>query len=239
MMGAMINSQRIRNRLGLAMPALVEAFAKVKRSEGFGASYKDYLVLQHGIIRASVPLMEEALACSRRMAEDPLSPYLQRYLERHIPEEQHHDDWVLGDLEVLGVDRRDVLAWRPPPAVAAMVGTQYYWIRHYHPVALLGYIAILEGYPPTLEGLEELVALSGLPRGAFRTLEKHIRIDPVHCHDLNVLFDEAPLTEEHISTICLAGMTTVRFAAEVYGSLIADDVADEDDNSRAHAGHEA
>lgn len=233
-MEGVLNSQRIRNRLGLAMPALVEAFGRVKRSERFSALYKDYLVLQHGIIRASVPLMEEALKCSRSMADDPLSPHLQQYLERHIPEEQHHDDWVLGDLEVLGVDRREVLARRPSPAVAAMVGTQYYWIRHYHPVALLGYIAILEGYPPTLEGLEELVALSGLPRSAFRTLEKHIRIDPFHCHDLNALFDEAPLTEEHISTICVAGMTTVRFASEVYGSL----VPDADDKPHPHVGRE-
>nr|QEO74358.1 hypothetical protein [uncultured bacterium] len=234
-MGAIINSQRIRSRLGLAMPALVEAFGRVKRSERFSELYKDYLVLQHGIIRASVPLMEEALKCSREMADDPLSPYLQQYLERHIPEEHNHDDWVLGDLEVLGVDRREVLARRPPPAVAAMVGTQYYWIRHFHPVALLGYIAILEGYPPTLEGLEELVALSGLPRDAFRTLEKHIRIDPFHCQDLNALFDRAPLTEEHISTICVSGMTAVRFASEVYGSLVPE-AADE---TRPRVGQEA
>jgi hypothetical protein len=231
--GAVSNSQRIRNRLSLAMPALANAFARVKRSRRFGALYKDYLVLQHGIIRASVPLMEEALACSRAMPDDPLSPYLQRYFERHIPEERHHDDWVLDDLEVLGLGRREVLARRPTPAVAAMVGTQYYWMRHYHPVALLGYIAILEGYPPTLEGLQELVTLSGLPRGAFRTLEKHIRIDPQHCRDLDALFDEAPLTDEDISTICLAGMTTVRFASEVYASLV------ECEADGAHAGREA
>lgn len=204
------------------MPALIEAFAELKQSARFGALYKDYLVLQHGIIRASVPLMEEALMNAQNLDDDPLSPYLQRYLEQHIPEERHHDDWVLEDLEVLGVDRREVLARQPPPAVAAMVGSQYYWIRHYHPVALLGYIAVLEGYPPTIEGLQELVKLSGLPCSAFRTLEKHIRIDPVHCRDLNALFDEAPLTADHISTICLAGMTTVRFAAEAYRYLIPD-----------------
>jgi len=156
------------------MPALIEAFAELKQSARFGALYKDYLVLQHGIIRASVPLMEEALMNAQNLDDDPLSPYFQRYLEQHIPEERHHDDWVLEDLEVLGVDRREVLARQPPPAVAAMVGSQYYWIRHYHPVALLGYIAVLEGYPPTIEGLQELVKLSGLPCSAFRTLEKHI-----------------------------------------------------------------
>ena len=32
---------------------------------------------------------------------------------------------------------------------AALVGAQYYWIRHVHPVALLGYVMLLEGYPPS------------------------------------------------------------------------------------------
>ena len=37
----------------------------------------------------------------------------------------------------------------PPPSVAGLVGSQYYWILHHHPVAFLGYVALMEGYPPT------------------------------------------------------------------------------------------
>ena len=29
----------------------------------------------------------------------------------------------------------------PSPAVAALVGSQYYWLLHHHPVALLGFVA--------------------------------------------------------------------------------------------------
>src|SRR2546429_520773 len=45
---------------------------------------------------------------------------------------------------------------RRPPAdsTARAVGAQYYWIRHHHPVALLGYVAVLEGRPPSVEFLD-------------------------------------------------------------------------------------
>ena len=56
---------------------------------------------------------------------------------------------------------------RPPaPAVAALVGAQYYWVLHHHPVALLGYIGLLEGYPPGRPryGSNELRARTGVIR---------------------------------------------------------------------------
>lgn len=75
---------------------------------------------------------------------------LATYLERHVDEERQHDDWLLEDLAELGVAREDVWGRIPSPNIAALVGSQYYWMRHYHPVALLGYIAVLEGRPPSV-----------------------------------------------------------------------------------------
>ena len=54
---------------------------------------------------------------------------------------------------------------RPPsPTVAALVGAQYYWIEHVHPVGLLGYVLLLEGWPPTPETVEELRRRTGTRR---------------------------------------------------------------------------
>jgi hypothetical protein len=66
------------------------------------------------------------------------------YLERHIEEERHHDEWTLDDLAAVGIEPAQTLAIRPTANVAALVGAQYYWILHHHPVALLGYMATLE-----------------------------------------------------------------------------------------------
>ena len=60
---------------------------------------------------------------------------------------------------------------RPAPDThgrVGVVGAQYYWILHYHPVALLGWIGLLEGYPPAPEMLDELMARTGL-RGRRRS----------------------------------------------------------------------
>ena len=77
---------------------------------------------------------------------------------------------------MLGRPRSDVLARPPSPTVAALVGSQYYWIFHFHPVALLGYIAVLEGYPPSMAMIDQLEAGTGYPREAFRTMIAHAEL---------------------------------------------------------------
>jgi len=105
-----------------------------------------------------VPLTDAALGRSRQLVgTDPLAAALASYLEEHVDEELGHDETLLDDLELLGVARDRVLAQMPSPAVAALVGSQYYWIIHYHPVAFLGFVAVMEGHPPTPELIETLI----------------------------------------------------------------------------------
>ena len=88
--------------------------------------WPEYLVLQHQIIRATVPLTEAALARARELDDgDPLAAPLAHYLEEHVDEELGHDETLLGDLELLGIDRTTVLGRMPPPTVAGLVGSQY------------------------------------------------------------------------------------------------------------------
>jgi len=60
------------------------------------------------------------------------------YLDRHILEETGHDEWILDDAEVLGIDRKLLLERIPKQTAAQIVGSQYYWMYHYHPVSMLG-----------------------------------------------------------------------------------------------------
>ncbi len=169
--------------------------------------YPEFLFVSHCIIRASVPLMEAAGDQARiRASEDPVAAALAPYFESHAPEELHHDEWLLDDLEVIGGDRSAFLARPPSPTLAALVGSQYYWIFHHHPVALLGYIAAFEGYPPSVELIEELMARTGFERDAFRTLLKHAELDPGHAAELDELLDRLPLTDEHRAVMGLSAM---------------------------------
>ena len=203
-----VNSARVRARIALATPALAAPYARLHESPHLASLYPDYLVFLHTVIRASVPLMVDAAERLSSMPGDPLTATLRSYFDRHIPEEEGHDEWLLQDLQVLGRSREDVLATVPSVHVAEGVGAQYYWIRHHHPVALLGYIAVLEGQPPTIARVRDWMVRTGLPEAAFTTLDRHAIADPQHNDELNALLDSLPLSESHLKCICLSGMAT-------------------------------
>jgi Iron-containing redox enzyme len=183
--------------------------------------WPEYLILQHQIIRATVPLTEAALTRAREFrGNDPLAARLASYLEEHVDEELGHDVTLLGDLELLGVDRATVLARMPPPAVAGLGGSQYYWIHHYHPVSFLGYVALMEGYPPTLELIDELVERSGHPRAAFRTYVEHAELDPGHRDHLDRTIDSLPLDASHEVAIGISAIATAALAASSLEELL-------------------
>jgi hypothetical protein len=178
--------------------------------------------LQHEIIRATVPLTEAALARSRELAAaDQLGAPLATYLEEHVEEELDHDETLLDDLDVLGVDRATVVERMPSPVVAALVGSQYYWILHYHPVAFLGYVALMEGYPPTTELIETLITRTGFPREAFRTYVQHAELDPGHRDRLDRTIDSLPLDARHESALGVSAITTAALATRTLEELLA------------------
>jgi len=129
-----------------------------------------------------------------------------------LDEELHHDETLLGDLEVLGIDRGVVAERMPSPAVASLVGSQYYWLRHYHPLTFLGYVAVMEGYPPTPELIETLVERTGYPRTAFQTFAEHAELDPGHRDHLDRFVDSLTLTPAQEAVLAISAMTTAEFA---------------------------
>lgn len=183
--------------------------------------WPEYLVLQHQIIRATVPLTEAALERTRELPEsDALRAPLAAYLEEHVDEELHHDDGLLDDLESLGLPRAEVLARMPPTQVATLVGSQYYWIQHHHPVAFLGYVALMEGYPPTPELIETLAERTGYPPEAFRTFDQHAELDPGHKDHLDRTLDDLPLNEEQEAMIATSASTTAVLAAQAISEIL-------------------
>jgi len=202
--------ERLRQTIAFVLPRLVGAGERLIEHPGVRDLYPEYLFTSHCVIRASVPLMEAGRARAEELAaDDPVAAAIAPYLEEHIPEELDHDEWLLDDLEVLGRDREAVLARPPSPTVAALVGAQYYWIHHYHPVGLLGYIAVFEGYPPSPEMIDRLVERTGYSRDAFRTIIGHAELDPGHRDELDRLLDTLPLTREQATVMRLSALYSV------------------------------
>ena len=184
------------------------------------ALWPEFLIAQHQIIRATVPLTETALTRTRDL-DEPLAAELTTYLTEHVDEERGHDDELLGDLELLGLDREAVLRRVPSPTIAALVGAQYYWIHHHHPVAFLGFVAFMEGYPPSPELTEVLVERTGFPRESFRTVATHGELDPGHRDHLDETLDSLPLTPEHEAVMAISAAATATLATRAVEEVLA------------------
>ncbi len=220
-MNQLSHSRRLRDKIRLMrgeMDAVAETLWTHPRLREI---YPEFLFRNHSVIRSSVPLMKTAAdECEKLVGRDPVAEGMLDYFRHHIPEETGHDDWVLDDLELLGFRREEVLKRIPPPSAAALAGAQYYWIRHVHPVALLGFIAVLEGTPPDVAFFESTADRIGVPRKAFSNLLLHGKLDPHHRDDLNDALDALPLTDEHHALMGISAFQTISLLTRVASEAV-------------------
>lgn len=214
-------SAALRVKLGLVAPALHAATAALWRPSGLRSRYVEYLYAMHALIRASVPLMEQAARRCARAPGDPVAGPLGRYLEAHSEEERGHDAWLLEDLVAAGGDPRAALSRVPSPVVADLAGAQYYWIEHHHPAALLGYIRVLEDNAPAPWLADRLAAGTGLPAAAFRTVREHAELDSGHIADLDALLDTLPLTAAQQVAVSVSALRTSDGVTRLFSQLAA------------------
>ena len=208
--GATRSSSVLRRKIALARPALVAAQRRLDQHPEPAAAWLAFLGVLYGSIRASVPLLETARDRARDLSPtDPLAAGLVDYLRRHADEERGHDEWLLQDLQSVGVASTELLSRPPSGAVAALVGAQYYWVLHYHPVSILGYLMVIEGNPPDRRGLQDFQSRSGLPPSAFRTMLEHADLDIGHAAELDDLLDRLPLSPSHNEALGLSAISTV------------------------------
>jgi hypothetical protein len=210
----------LRVTLASAAPALRAASARLWQRPGLAERYPRYLRVMHGVIRASVPLMDlAARRCAALGPADPVAGPLRAYLRQHIVEEAGHDDWLLADLAALGADPRQASAGHPPAVVARLVGAQYYWVEHFHPVAVLGYIAVLESNAPSVRLADWLMSAAGVPADAVRTVREHAELDTGHSDAVHDLIDELPLTPAQISAVTVSGLHTAEALMALFAHI--------------------
>jgi Iron-containing redox enzyme len=205
-----LSSSVLRRKIALALPPLAAAQRRLDQHPDPAAAWIAFLRVLYGSMRASVPLLETARDRARDLSPtDPLAAGLVDYLRRHAEEERGHDEWLLQDLQSVGVDSAELLRRPSSGAVAALIGAQYYWTLHYHPVCILGYLIVLEGNPPSQRSLQDLQGRSGLPPSAFRTMLEHADLDIDHAAELADLLDRLPLSPSHSEALGLSAISTV------------------------------
>ncbi|HTP50469.1 MAG TPA: iron-containing redox enzyme family protein [Anaeromyxobacteraceae bacterium] len=82
-----------------------------------------------------------SLAASRAVRSHPA---LAAYLMHHATEEVGHEEWACSDLRRLGLTDEEIRSSRPGTACTSMVGMEYFVAGHWNPVALFGWLFVLE-----------------------------------------------------------------------------------------------
>jgi pyrroloquinoline quinone (PQQ) biosynthesis protein C len=220
---AVRNSEIVRAKIALFGGRLGHTAARLWSHPQFALIYREYIFQSYSIIRASVPLMQAAeQACAKPChAEDPVLQAFARYLHRHIPEETGHHEWILNDGEALGLNRTAIPERLPKESATQLVGVQYYWIHHYNPIALAGYIATMEGNPDSVEFIEALAKRNKLPMECFSSFLYHAKIDHRHRRELDEVLDSLPLTSAHFELIGISSLRTIRLMTGILEDIIA------------------
>ena len=162
------------------------------------------LTFLYTAVLASEQLLVDATAAADLLSQDDFNGRLVDYYRTHLEEERGHAAWLRDDLASVGAtpDLPDMRA-------VAMVGTQYYLLKHVHPAALLGYMAVVEGDPTPEPVVARLEQIHG--KELFRFVRFHARKDLEHRKELCRLIDRASnAIHQHISYS--AGITLDYFA---------------------------
>ena len=214
------HSQRLRETVSLMRGTLGSLIREVWFHPRLGELYPEFLFAMYGVTASSSPAMRMAAErCFARAADDPLAAWLGAYYQEHAEEEQGHEQWLLADLASLGTARERVLARQPYVSVAALVGAQYYWMLHVHPIAYLGYIAVLEA-PALLDFLEETSVRTGIPLSSMSGHVMHARLDPGHVAEFDAALDRLPLTTQHQDLITVSAIATISHLEKVFADIL-------------------
>ena len=207
-------------KIQLSQQLLNSAAQRFWSSEKLSTLFPSFLLELYSLVSCSVPLMQAAYQrASELAATEPLAAKTAEYLKQHIVEETHHDEWLLDDLVASGMDRTSVLSRWPGTNIASLVGAQYCWIRHAHPVALFGYLAVIEGNPPLAEHLIEIQVQTDFPPESFRCLHQHAADDIEHLNELRTAIAGLPLQPRHEALIAMSAFATVEGLIRIFESL--------------------
>lgn len=207
-------------KIVLAQKLLNTAAQRFWCGENVGRLLPSFLLELYSMVHCSVPLMTAAFERAAELAaNDPLATMTAAYLERHILEERHHDEWLLDDMAFTCLDRAAVLGRAPSANVARLIGAQYCWVRHAHPAALFGYLAVIEGNPPLPQHLAEIQRVSGYRPEAFRCLHQHAADDIEHLTELRATITGLPLSESDSALISMSAFATLEGLVEILEEL--------------------
>lgn len=211
-------SYNLRNLISGTEKIISSPFSILKENKS-KVLFCNYLSATAHIIKASTDIM--AVARDSLMCENSNNKQqLFEYLNEHIEEESGHYEWVVEDLGAVTDDVPGNMLRTQTSSVIAVPGCAYYSIRNESPWAVLGYIAVMEGSPPSDATLDDVAKACDVPSSALRTLKIHGDLDVGHIDELYDFIDSCVFSEyEYLAINRMAIMTINSYAAAMHSVL--------------------
>lgn len=170
----------------------------------------ELLFLYHCCL-ASERLLIEAAAEAKNCIDYFTATRLAQYYSSHLEEEKGEVPVLVEDLRYGGIR---VISFFPDDVALSVIGTQYYLMKHIHPVSLLGYMAVQEADPTPIEAVEVLEKAHGAE--LFRFVRMHAERDQEHAKELLEVIDAVP---DHLQIFVNASsrLTLESLGRHVYG----------------------
>jgi pyrroloquinoline quinone (PQQ) biosynthesis protein C len=115
------------------------------------------------------------------------------FLYKHMQEESGHEQWVISDLEAIGVPAATTMAHKPGPFALAMTGYNHWSAAQRHPATALGMMYALEVVAsvyggPFSNATREALLLDGDQGISF--IASHASMDSQHISDLRQVIEK-------------------------------------------------
>jgi hypothetical protein len=115
------------------------------------------------------------------------------FLYDHMMEEKGHEEWVVNDLEVVGIGRQDLRRHHPSNALLALNGYNYWSADRRNPCSVLGMVYALEVIAsvyggPIAAAIKESLLLDG-DRG-ISFISSHVTMDAEHMAELRLALNK-------------------------------------------------
>lgn len=214
------HSQRLRSTISLAQRRLTSLIHETWSHPRLGELYPELLFAMYGVAVASSPGMRDAAAlCEQNYADDLLHQWLQGYFLEHAAEEDGHVEWLLDDLASMGIAPSRVKQRLPYPGIAALVGAQYYLMKHVDPIAYLGFLAVLES-PAQMDFLREVAGRTGIPLQCMSCHVRHAELDPDHVVEFDEMLDGLAISPAQRELITVSAITTIGYLEDVFTEIL-------------------
>jgi hypothetical protein len=214
------HSQRLRTTISFAQRRLNLLIHEAWFHPRLGELYPELLFAMYGVAVASSPGMRYAAAlCGEQYHDDPLHQWLQSYFLEHAAEEDGHTEWLLADLALMGIEPSSVQKRLPYPSIAALVGAQYYWMKHVDPIAYLGFLAVLES-PAQMDFLREVAQRTGIPLECMSCHVRHAELDPEHVAEFDRTLDALAISAAQRELITVSAITSIGYLEDVFTEIL-------------------